>query len=158
MRLGGPIFEEFTTPDGWIAALKRLGYTAAYCPVKADTEDAVIAGYVEAADDAGIVIAEVGAWSNPLSDDPKARDEALDGCKRQLALAERVAARCCVNIAGSRGQRWDGPAPENFSAETFERIVATVREIIDAVRPRTRSTRWSRCPGSRRTRPTATWS
>ncbi len=135
MRLGGPIFEKFTDPAGWIAALKRLGYSAAHCPVKADADEATIASYVEAATSAGIVIAEVGAWSNPLSDDDKTRREALEGCKRQLALAERVGALCCVNIAGSRGQQWDGPHQENFSDETFERIVATVREIVDEVAP-----------------------
>ena len=33
MRLGGPVHEEFDDPEGWVEALKRLGYTAAYCPV-----------------------------------------------------------------------------------------------------------------------------
>jgi len=135
MRLGGPIFEEFTNAAGWIAALKRLGYSAAHCPVKADANEEAIASYVEAARSAGIVIAEVGAWSNPLSDDDKTRSEALEGCKRQLALADKVGALCCVNIAGSRGEQWDGPYRENFSDETFESIVATVREIVDEVAP-----------------------
>jgi sugar phosphate isomerase/epimerase len=40
-----------------------------------------------------------------------------------------------VNIAGSRGTRWDGPHPKNLTDETFELIVETVREIIDAVAP-----------------------
>jgi len=135
MRLGGPIFEEFTDPDGWVAALKRLGYSAAHCPLRADAGDDEVAAYVRAAQAADIVIAEVGAWSNPISDDEAVRREALANCKRQLALAERVGARCCVNIAGSRSRRWDGPDERNFSAETFERIVATVREIIDEVAP-----------------------
>lgn len=136
MRLGGPIFEKFSDPEGWVAALKRLGYAAAGCPARHDQADEVIASYVQAAAEADIVIAEVGAWSNPLSDDPKTRDEALALCKRQLALAERVAALCCVNIAGGRGEQWDGPDEKNFSEETFERIVQTVREIIDEVAPK----------------------
>jgi len=135
MRLGGPLFERFTDPKKWVEALKRLGYSAAYCPVRADQGDGVIASYVQAAAAAGVVIAEVGAWSNPISDDEKTRAEALASCKRQLALAEKVGARCCVNIAGSRGQQWDGPDTENFSEETFDRIVSTVREIIDEVQP-----------------------
>lgn len=135
MRLGGPIFEKFTDPAGWVAALKRLGYSAANCPVRADQDDDLIQAYVEAAAEADIVIAEVGAWSNPLSHDDKTRGEALALCKRQLALAEKIGAPCCVNIAGSRGAQWDGPDEGNFSDETFQKIVQTVREIIDEVAP-----------------------
>jgi sugar phosphate isomerase/epimerase len=135
VRLGGPIFEEFTDPEGWISALRRLGYAAAGCPVKADAGDEVIAAYARAAESADIVIAEVGAWSNPLSDDEKTSREAVALCQQQLALADRIGARCCVNIAGGRGPQWDGPDEKNFSDETFQMIVETVREIIDAVRP-----------------------
>jgi sugar phosphate isomerase/epimerase len=82
------------------------------------------------------VIAEIGAWSNPLSPDERTRTAALELCKRRLELADRVGARCCVNIAGSRADTWDGPHPDNLSRETFALIVDTVREIIDAVEPR----------------------
>ena len=53
------------------------------------------------------VVAEVGAWSNPLSPDETTRTAAVELCKRRLALADRVGARCCVNIAGSRSENWD---------------------------------------------------
>ncbi len=82
-----------------------------------------------------MVIAEVGAWSNPLSRDEAERAAALEKCKNRLALADRVGARCCVNISGSRGMRWDGPDPANLTPETFDMVVASVREIIDAVKP-----------------------
>jgi sugar phosphate isomerase/epimerase len=81
------------------------------------------------------VIAEVGAWSNPLAPDEKTAAAALAHCKRCLALADRVGARCCVNISGSRGQQWDGPDPRNLTEDTFDRIVQCVREIIDEVAP-----------------------
>ncbi|MGC9522120.1 MAG: sugar phosphate isomerase/epimerase family protein [Anaerolineae bacterium] len=135
MRLGGPVFVDEMTPESWIGALREAGYSAAYCPVSADTEPDVIEAYVEAAASADIVIAEVGAWSNPLSPDPDEREAALEKCKTQLALADDIGARCCVNIAGSRGEPWDGPHPDNFSSETFEMIVETVRAILDAVKP-----------------------
>ena len=77
----------------------------------------------------------MGAWSNPISPDEKTRSAALEKCRRQLALADRIGARCCVNIAGSRGTQWDGPAAENFTEETFEMIVQTTRSIIDDVKP-----------------------
>ncbi|HQE92477.1 MAG TPA: TIM barrel protein [Anaerolineae bacterium] len=136
MRLGAPVFVADMTPDHWIAALKDEHYGAAYAPVAADADAATIRAYVKAAEKADIVIAEVGAWSNPLSADEATRAAALENCKTQLALADEIGARCCVNISGSRGEPWDGPHPANLTAETFDLIVDRVREILDAVKPR----------------------
>jgi sugar phosphate isomerase/epimerase len=135
MRLGGPIFVAEMTPERWVAAHKTLGYRAALCPVGADDDAATVRAYVSAAREADILIAEVGAWSNPLSPDPGERSAALEKCQVQLALADEVGARCCVNISGSRGQPWDGPHPDNLTPETFDLVVETVRTIIDAVKP-----------------------
>jgi sugar phosphate isomerase/epimerase len=135
MRLGGPIFEEVTDPDRWVAAVRRAGYSAAFCPVARGSSDDVITAYAKVAESADIVIAEVGAWSNPLSPDPDTRKTAMTLCKESLALADKIGARCCVNISGSRGDQWDGPHPDNLTEDTFEMIVETVRKIIDAVRP-----------------------
>jgi len=135
MRLGGPVFARDLDPDAWAAAARAQGYRAANCPIKADADDATVAAYVRAAREADIVIAEVGAWSNPISPDEAARRQAIAYCQGQLALADRIGARCCVNIAGSRGEQWDGPSPDNLSAVTFDLIVETVRAIIDGVRP-----------------------
>ncbi len=135
LRLGGPVFEKISSPQAWARAVKKLGYSAAYCPLGADASDEDIRAYERAARQADIVIAEVGAWSNPISPDEKVRTAALEKCRRQLALADRVGARCCVNITGSRGTQWDGPAAENFTEATFEMIVETTRSIIDDVRP-----------------------
>ena len=135
LRLGGPTFEKFDSPAAWVKVIKKLGYNAAYCPVGAGEKDDVVNAYAGAATKANIVIAEVGAWSNPISPDEKTRRAALAQCRRQLALADRIAARCCVNISGSRGKRWDGHAPENLTEETFDMIVETTRAIIDDVKP-----------------------
>lgn len=135
MRLGGPVFPRDLGPEEWAAAARARGYRAANCPVQADADDATVAAYARAAREADIVIAEVGAWSNPIHPDEAMRRQAIAYCQQQLALADRIGARCCVNIAGSRGDQWDGPAPDNLSAETFDLIVETVRAIIDAVRP-----------------------
>ena len=135
LRLGGPILEKYENPDAWVAALKKLGYSAAYCPVGAGETDDVVRAYASAADKANIVIAEVGAWSNPISPDEKTRKAALAKCREQLALADRIGARCCVNISGSRSEQWDGPHPDNLTEATFEMIVETTRSIIDEVKP-----------------------
>jgi sugar phosphate isomerase/epimerase len=135
MRLGGPVFGDISTPQKWVAAVQAAGYKAAYCPVKNDTSKTTIAAYAQAAREADIVIAEVGAWSNPLSQDPQTRREAREFCKRQLALADQIGAVCCVNIAGSLGGKWDGPCAEDLTEAAFAQIVESVQEIVDAVQP-----------------------
>ena len=134
MRLGGPLGTA-RGPDEWVAAAKERGYRAVYCPLEPDASDEEVKAYSEAAREADLVIAEVGAWSNPVSPDDAERRAAIEKCTSHLALAERIGARCCVNISGSRGATWDGPHPENLTDETFDLIVETVRGIIDAVNP-----------------------
>ncbi|MDQ1256910.1 MAG: hypothetical protein QG656_1510 [Candidatus Hydrogenedentes bacterium] len=135
MRLGGPVFDAFGDPAQWVETLRRLGYSAAYCPVDNKASDDAVKAFADAAAAANIVIAEVGAWSNPMSPDEKTRTAALEHCKAQLDLADRIGARCCVNIAGSRGAKWDGPSPDDLKEETFGLIVDMVRDIIDSVKP-----------------------
>lgn len=133
MRLGGPLFQNFSDPDSWIAALRERGYRAAYCPVQHMGDG--IHDHMQAAQNADIVIAEVGVWNNPLNRDEQARRKAIDDCQQRLALADTLGALCCVNISGSRGNMWNAPDPDNLTDETFDLIVETVRAIIDAVKP-----------------------
>ncbi len=134
MRLGGPVFKEYSDGNQWASALRELGYSAAYAPVL-EGDDATVAAYAKAAAKNNIVIAEVGAWSNPLSPDEKQRREAVALCKQRLELADRLGARCCVNITGSRGPKWDGPDARDLTDETFDMIVQVTREIVDDVAP-----------------------
>jgi sugar phosphate isomerase/epimerase len=136
IRLGGPVFREDTEPVRWVAEHKRLGYSAAYCPVESDAPPELVRAFEVEAKKTGLVIAEVGAWSNPISPDEKVRKEAFTFCCNQLDLADRIGALCCVNIAGSRNpERWDGPHPDNLTEETFDSIVEVTRKIIDEVKP-----------------------
>ena len=135
MRLGGKVTPVDPTPEAWVAAVQEKVYRAAYAPVGIEASEETIAAYRRAAQEADIVIAEVGAWSNPLDSDPVKRQAAMDKCIASLQLAEKLGARCCVNIAGSRGPRWDGPHADNLTGEPFDMIVRTVQEIIDSVKP-----------------------
>jgi sugar phosphate isomerase/epimerase len=135
IRLGGPVHVKYTDPEAWVAAVKDLGYSAAYCPVNAKVGDDEIKAYERAAQRANIIIAEVGAWSNPISPDTQERKAAIEKCQRQLDLADRIGARCCVNVSGSRGEQWAGPSEKNLTQETFDMIVETTRSIIDKVQP-----------------------
>lgn len=137
MRLAGPLYDKFPSPAAWAEAHRSAGYSAADPLLPPETTDAVVASYVKAARQVDLVIAEVGAWSNPIDSDSAKAAEAITHCQRHLDLAERLGARCCVNIAGSRNPaKWDGPHPANLSPETFDLIVQSVRTIIDAVKPR----------------------
>ncbi len=134
VRLGAPL-KGYDSPETWIATLQEAGYRAAYCPVAIGTDSTTVQAYAQAAKDADIVIAEVGAWSNPLSPDEATRQEAMEKCRNALALADEIGANCCVNISGSLGEQWDGPHPDNMTPDTFDLIVETTRSIIDAVKP-----------------------
>lgn len=135
MRLGGQVFVKDITPERWIKALKEKNYRAAVFPVDHRASQAEILSYQKAAEEADIVISEVGAWSNPISPDPVVREKALDFCKKQLKLADQIGADVCVNISGSLGDEWDSPHADNYTEATFDLIVKTVQEIIDAVNP-----------------------
>ncbi len=136
MRFGGPVFRKFTNPEEWVAAVKEKGFTAAYCPVEPDADPRTIEAYRAAAQTAGIVIAEVGAWwVSPLSSDAAKAKEAMARCTKALDLAEAIDARCCVNVSGSRSDKWDGPSAMDLTERTFDDIVSAVRAIIDAVKP-----------------------
>lgn len=135
MRLGGPVFGDTSTPEGWVEAVRRQGYRAAFCPLKS-VEDGDVIAYEKAAADADIVIAEVGAFgNNPIAKDETVRAEGIANCQAKLALAEEIGAKCAVNVTGSRSEQWAGPHPDNMTADTFDLIVASVREIVDAVNP-----------------------
>jgi sugar phosphate isomerase/epimerase len=136
VRLASPLPRTFDSADGWIALLRERGFRTAYWPLDDDAPSDEVDAYAAAAAAAGISIAEIGAWqANPISPDDATRAAGLERCKAQLALADRVGAHCCVNIAGSRSGTWDGPHPGSLGADTFALIVDSVRDILDAVAP-----------------------
>jgi sugar phosphate isomerase/epimerase len=137
IRLGGPVPGKFSDPSEWVKAAKSLGYSAVYCPVQPGDPGELIRSFREEAGKNNLLIAEVGAWSNTLDPNESARKEAVRKNIEALQLAEEIGATCCVNISGARGEIWDGPYPGNYSKETFDLIVETVRKIIDQVKPST---------------------
>jgi sugar phosphate isomerase/epimerase len=136
VRLGGPVFDKYNSPEEWIATLKKLGYRAAYCPVSVGAAPELIQAYKIAAEQNDIVIAEVGAWSNPIDPDKERAGKAIEKCIASLTLADQIGASCCVNVSGSRNPKhWAGPHKANLTDATFDLIVETTRKIIDAVKP-----------------------
>lgn len=135
MRIGGGIDgRTYENPEEWVELIRELGYRAVYAPVDYRVDSALRRAYRKAAQENDLVIGEVGAWVNPL--DRVHGKENILYCQRQLELAEELGARCCVNVVGCQGEIWDGAYESNYSSEVYALIVDTIREIIDAVRPK----------------------
>ncbi len=136
MRLGGSVPKAYTGAQIWAADAIQLGYFACTCPLPGNCGHDEISALADAAEKANIVIAEVGVWRNTLSPNEVERLDNIKYAKEQLALADELGARCCVNISGARGEVWDGWYYENYSPDTYAMVVDTTREIIDAVKPK----------------------
>ena len=136
VRLGGPIFLKSDDPVALAKEHRRLGYSAAYCPAATVADGDRIKAIRQAFAAENVAIAEVGAWRNMLDPDPQKRADNLKYVTERLALAEAVAARCCVDIAGSFNPTvWYGPDMKNLSDEFFDATVENCRKVIDAVKP-----------------------
>ena len=136
MRLGAPIFDKWQNGGEWAMLHQKYGYRAAYCPINDIKDLDKKQDFIDAAKKYDIIIAEAGAWSNPLSPDKTERKNAIELCKNQLHIADEMGANCCVNIAGNAGNGpWDGHSEKNLTRDTFDLITETVRDIIDSVSP-----------------------
>lgn len=136
MLLGTSSPLSHSTPQEWADRHVSLGLGSVVFPLDCSADPQLIDQYAEAAVKAGLVIAEVGIWKNMLAADPQEREAATAYAIGQLRMADRIGARCCVNVIGTPyGPRWDGGYRENFSDEAWNLAVAKVREVIDAVHP-----------------------
>lgn len=136
MKIGTSSPLKHTCPKEWASKHKSLGLEAINFPLTFENDDVLINEYVEEAKRNNLVIAEVGIWRNTLDLNEKERKKAFKYAVGQLELADRISSRCCVNIIGARGLRWDGAYKDNFSKETFELGVRTIQAIIDEVNPK----------------------
>lgn len=120
----------------WAKKHKELGCGAVIFPIDCREDKQKIQDYAEAANEAGLLIAEVGIWRNIISPDEEQRKVAIEFAMGQLEMADQIGARCCVNVAGAvAGTRWDGPCRENFEVEAWHKTVESIQNIVDAVKP-----------------------
>lgn len=136
MRLGGAIEKPYQNPEEWVSLVRQLGYSVVLSPVNCEASGETVKEYFKAAKENDLLIGEVGVWRNCLSKDESERKAAMEYAKRQLALADELEAKCCVNIIGSRNEIWDSFDPENYDDDVYTMAVDSVREIIDAVKPK----------------------
>ena len=136
MYLGISSSLDHTSPEDWAEKHKALGLKTVVFPVDCRAGEAVITAYKKAVDAAGLTIAEVGIWRNTLAADLSERKSMIDYAVEQLKMADRLGARCCVNVVGTPyGPRWDGGYRENFSSELWQMAVSMIQEIIDRAAP-----------------------
>ena len=135
MRLGGSVTGTWKTPEEWGKLLEKSRFATVTSPVDSSAPRALAQEYFDIARQLGVLVAEVGVWKNVLSPDQQERQKNREYAIKQLAFAEEMGVSCCVNIAGSRGSVWDGAYPDNYSQKTYDLIVESVRDIIDAVKP-----------------------
>lgn len=131
MRLGTSSPLNHSSPQEWAENQVKLGCATVVFPLSSKDPEQKIIAYKEAAEKAGLTIAEVGIWRNALSADPQEREANMDYCVNQLRLADFLNARCAVNVAGAFGPRWDGGYRANFTDDAWKKIVSMVQEIID---------------------------
>ena len=137
MRLGGSIVGSWAAPSEWEALLVESRFKAVTAPFDCHTPRETIAEYMDIVRRHDVVIAEIGVWRNLFDPDPEAAKANMTYAQSQLALADEWGISCCVNIVGTASTKgWDAADRSNFSAETYDRVVASIREVIDAVNPK----------------------
>ena len=137
MLLGGTVVGAYSDIQEWEKLLKRSRFQAITAPFSCRTPKEEIDRFCEVIRQNNVRIAEIGVWKNLMDPDEKEAKEAMAFAKGQLALADERDIPCCVNIAGTAGKAgWDAADPSNYTAETYDRIVQQIREILDEVQPR----------------------
>lgn len=134
MRLGGTVC--CSTPAEWEETLIASGFRAVTAPFTCDTPRTEIQRLLEICEKHDVMIAEVGVWRNLF--DRTEGPANLDYAIRQLRLADELGIPCCVNVAGTDSPAgWDAADPGNFSREMYQRLVSSIRTIIDSANPKT---------------------
>lgn len=136
MRLGISTSLNNLNPNEWAKKMVSLGCRTVVFPVDSSSSEDLINEYVKEASSHDLTIAEVGIWRNAISENPVEAEKNMAYSIAQLKLADKVGARCCVNVAGAvGGPIWDGGYKENFSEYAFDRTVRMIQELIDTVKP-----------------------
>ena len=134
MRIGGSVMKPYHSPSEWLEQVKELNYSAVIFPVDSSAPKAVVQDFLKCCQDNDLLIGEVGVWRNVMSQTEG--EKHIEYAVRQLELAEEVGANCCVNIAGSWGDVWDGYHPAQGTKAFYDAVVETTQRIIDAVKPK----------------------
>lgn len=141
MRLGATLHKycgiRLSDPDAYVAECRKHGFRAAQAPDHRLGASDDLCRIRKACDQADVVIAEIGGWSNPLDPRPDERRNAINLTCEALAVADELGALCCINIAGSfDAAKSYAPHPDNFTEMGFDAVVQWVTAVLKEVRPR----------------------
>lgn len=136
MRLGMSGYSDLGNAETWAEKLEKMQVHAVAFPLDYHADIHRIDAYVEAAKAKDIVIAEVGAWCNPMDPDPEKAKAAEERCVEQLKLADYIGANCSTNTSGSAGPVRSNWYPENFDEAFYDRVVSVTRRIIEKAAPK----------------------
>ena len=93
MRLGTSSPLKHSSPEEWASNQIALGCKTVVFPLSCNDPEEKIIAYKEAADRAGLTIAEVGIWRNALAADPEERRANMDYCVNQLRFRSQMGRR-----------------------------------------------------------------
>ena len=138
MRIGAPNFVKAATPDELAKAHVERGYRAAFCPIGANATPEQIKAYREAFERHDVIIAEANAMCISILDtDPANLQKVIKRITDTLAFADKIGARCCAIHGGTvQANGWGKFTPENFSKESFNKMVVIIQKILDEVQPK----------------------
>ena len=94
MLLGVSSSLAHSNPQEWAAKHVSLGLKCVNFPVNFEAGEETYMAYKKAADEAGLVIAEVGIWRNTLAANLSERQKNIDYAVGQLKMADQIGARC----------------------------------------------------------------
>lgn len=133
-------------PDAYVRSYVEGGYRAIYAPPLTPADTAAIRATRAAAEKAGLVIGEAGAWRNLIAHDEAKRRANLQYAIDTLAVADELGVVACIAFHGTVGHPGDGwglsdnfdygPHPDNLGEAGFQRAVETARYVIDTVKPK----------------------
>lgn len=133
MRLGGTVC--CGNPAEWEEKLVQSGFRAITAPFTCETSREEIKRLCRISEKHDVILAEVGVWRNPF--DRTEGPANLDYAVRQLRLADELSIPCCVNIAGTDSPAgWDAADKSNYTEEMYQRIISSIRTIIDGAKPK----------------------
>lgn len=131
MILGGTVAGNFKNPQEWEELLVRSNFKAITAPFNCLDNSALIDQYMKIIEKHHVKISEIGVWRNLMN------GENFDYAVNQLRLADFLGIECCVNIAGTSSKlAWDAADSSNYTKETYNKIVDSVRQIIDLATPK----------------------
>jgi sugar phosphate isomerase/epimerase len=138
IRLGGhglPVGS--ADPYAFARAHRAFGYGAGYVPEVRIGDGQRLADIEKAFAAEDVMLAEVGIWRNLITPEEAVRKAHLEFAAEKLAVADAVGAKCAVSYIGSYVAGTDyAPAAENLGREAFDASVETVRQLLDAVKPK----------------------